>query len=508
MHKKWIDLIPFYITGVLSESDKNGLEQHLKKCEGCYLVLQEWMEIANVVHSMAIEKSQLLPPLAPRVREQVLKGETATLQPNPNRKFQSFPTQWATSENHPSPIPKYLGKRMNIPITLVAVGILVVAFVGVLILMVNRNLNGENAFLASNNSTLVSPDPPPTITATSRGSEDFGIISPTLPLHSTPSLETGGIGGDSDSLPDFGTNNFDEICHIGIDSSASIAVYVSPTISSEINGYIDAGELWLAVVHSGDDWYNVFDQESGLHGWVLDEGIIFSGNCDNLPLPTPMGGAEISPYEQCLASSNNEDESLVIYSLPSYESTLVYTMPPQITAIVLGYSEDEQWYNVRYAQERTTWSGWVNIEDVILYFACDNLSENNADYDADRAVTTTLTPASVTPSLSTPHPQIIAFATSDDIVRAGQTITVSWAVQDTTAIWLEYYDPENNPTTNSVYRAIGLYSALPMNGAIDVVIPHDYEFDIIYFNLILGTHDQSGRNKGEVIAVSVNPNDE
>lgn len=513
-HKQWVDQIPFYITGALSENEKRSLEYHLQICESCHQALLEWTEIANVVHQVASEKSQLLPPLASNVREQVLRGQP-TPQINLNGKFDSHSAQsQLNSESKPRILmPKF--KQLNIPITLVASGILVLIFIGILIASVSRDSESpddEIAFLAEGELTIT---PSPTLTVTSRGIEDIGIILSPTPyppiatrIYQTASVPTPivGVGGAGDAgLTEFGTNPLGNSCHIGADGT-SITVYAFPTTSAEVTGMIDSGEVWLVIVQSGDGWYNVIDQETSERGWVLGVEGILTGICGDVPLPTPTASEVARPYDQCLASSYDENDSLEIYGMPSYESTLVYTMPPQTTATVLGYSDDEQWYQIHYELGTNSWGGWVNIDEVVLYFACDELNPFDDRSTPPTMMTPSPTLSIITPIPSTPHPQVIAFATSDDPITAGQVITVSWAVEDTTAIWLEYYDPENDPSSNSAYTAMGVYSDLPINGAIDVVIPQDYAYDTIYFHLILGTDDQNGRNAGEIIAVTVTRN--
>ena len=509
-HKQWIDLIPFYITGTLSQTETDSIEQHLQTCQACHQVLLEWTEIANIVHNVANEKSQLLPPLSQKVRESVLSGQPNASPISLNGKIKPVPTEIGTSRELESRSIKIEPRRINIPITLVAVGLLVLVFIGVLIATIPRDSKSpdEIAFLAPNDLTNTAS---PTITVTSRGIEDIGIITPLAQspletrIYSTlvARTEVSGVGGGG---ADFGTDNLNDLCHIDTVESA-IVVYSFPETTADIVGSIDSGELWRVITRSGDGWYNIIDELTGERGWMLSTGGVFTGICDDIPLPTPTINAITSPYEQCLVSSNNEDEPLQIYSLPSYESTGLYVMPAQTTAVVLGYSADEQWYQIRYTQAGDSWQGWVNIHNTIQYFTCDNLSVVEADSTLP-IITPTPTLLIATPSLSTPHPQIIAFATSDDNVSAGQAVTISWAVQDTSAIWLEYYDPENDPSINSAYIALGLYSDLPRNGAIDVIVPQNYAYDTIYFNLILGTNDRSGRNAGEIIAVTVIPNDD
>ena len=77
MHKKWEELIPFYVTGMLSPAEHQQVEQHLATCESCQKDVDEWVDIANAVHAFATDHSKELPPLSAEVRYQVLRSSNS-----------------------------------------------------------------------------------------------------------------------------------------------------------------------------------------------------------------------------------------------------------------------------------------------------------------------------------------------------------------------------------------------------------------------------------------------
>ena len=82
MHKKWLNMLPDYITNTLPDKQKSDLEEHLKGCAECREALEEWRIIADVTRMKADSLKSPLPPLL-----DVLNG-TNHSHPNPqNEEF-------------------------------------------------------------------------------------------------------------------------------------------------------------------------------------------------------------------------------------------------------------------------------------------------------------------------------------------------------------------------------------------------------------------------------------
>ncbi len=63
MHKRWQDLLPFYVAGTLSASEEIRLEEHLSHCTECRAALADWQAVCSAVRSeMAARWVRTCPP--------------------------------------------------------------------------------------------------------------------------------------------------------------------------------------------------------------------------------------------------------------------------------------------------------------------------------------------------------------------------------------------------------------------------------------------------------------
>lgn len=76
MCKKWRELLPFYVAGVLSAAEGAAVEAHLGDCEACRVAVEEWQSLAVVVRAESATRVPPLPPLSPLVRASLRRRPT------------------------------------------------------------------------------------------------------------------------------------------------------------------------------------------------------------------------------------------------------------------------------------------------------------------------------------------------------------------------------------------------------------------------------------------------
>jgi WD40 repeat protein len=62
MHRRYQDLLPFYVKGLVSPEERAWLEQHLEECAACREVARQWSRVAEAAHA---EAATWMPHLSP-----------------------------------------------------------------------------------------------------------------------------------------------------------------------------------------------------------------------------------------------------------------------------------------------------------------------------------------------------------------------------------------------------------------------------------------------------------
>lgn len=305
-HPQWQELMPFYLTGRLSQAEAAALENHLRGCADCRQALEEWRLIGEVVSAEARSWARELPPLAAYVRTHLHKNLPAANM-SLNGAF--------TPDAIPVRQPRAKSARFNRLWGAITVGAAAAAAIGLFVVY--------QVFLAGSPETLEEQidatqvamlDLIATRTATTGfgaqpddpTEDDLGILtaaSPTLTRTHTPArtpvptrpimigatgLPFGGGPGDSgltpqpSSLPP--TETFCRV--IMPQAGVEIAVYEGPgeTLIATLRE-IRFGAQMIASLRSFNGWLFVdYDDDVEFwSGWILPTGQeMLSGACDDL----------------------------------------------------------------------------------------------------------------------------------------------------------------------------------------------------------------------------------
>jgi hypothetical protein len=312
MHPQWQDLMPFYLTGQLSQAEAAALENHLHGCADCRQALEEWRLIKEVVSAGARAWSRELPPLAAQVRASLHGAQ-------PQAK--SAPDGIRSRE----PRAKMLPSRSSRLWGAITVGAAAAAAIGLFVVYQMFLEGGSGTLEEQIDATQVAmldlmatrtattgfgaqPDDPP--------GDDLGILTlaspaPTLTLTPSPArtpvptrpvmigatgLPQGGGPGDSSLAPQPSplppTETFCRV--IMPEAGVEIAVYEGPgeTMIAALRE-IRFGAQMIAALRSLNGWLfvNYEDEVEFWSGWILPTGQeMLSGACDDL-----MVVDEVSP---------------------------------------------------------------------------------------------------------------------------------------------------------------------------------------------------------------------
>ncbi len=285
MHNNWEDLIPFYVAGTLPKADAARLENHLASCETCRQSLDQWRAIATAVRADAASQLRDLPPLT------------------------ILPTAAQQTSIRP---------RSAAPITLIAAVFTVILFGGLLAFMVLRNppraaqvVNLPTATATLTPQPDVTPSPKPQIIVIEPS------ITPTrpTPIPPTPTVPTRVIPTQIVSTRVPPTVALPTSVPPPTEIAVTPQMFSAPQTpgcaihnavpGSAVNLYAGAGtdtpilrtladdDRVIALGRTDTGWYRAQYtlSEATVIGWVQQQRVYTSGDCNTLPLislsPTP-----------------------------------------------------------------------------------------------------------------------------------------------------------------------------------------------------------------------------
>lgn len=85
MHEPYEDMVLCYSAGLLSQSDRKRLEQHLTECQICRDALEEWQLIGAAARVVAQDRAVTLPPLNLEINKEQAKMNSASIKVVPQR---------------------------------------------------------------------------------------------------------------------------------------------------------------------------------------------------------------------------------------------------------------------------------------------------------------------------------------------------------------------------------------------------------------------------------------
>lgn len=424
MHKHWLDLLPGYVAGTLSEAEREAVERFLEQNPQYRETLEEWQLMATIVRTDAWERNVPLPPLSSRVRDSLFEDDSQIgIMPEPvsteglDETRASEPILQVVSPAEAQPRQQ---TRRSLPLTLIA-AVFAVAITGVVAVLLVLNSDRENdtgteiamateevtatstATVASTMTEDTTQDTTITVTpiATAVLPPTDSVVeippftaAPTLtrqPTDAPPSnartpdsgeeLVTGNGELPENSATGNDTNNLaisqaqitvgepTELCLALNEGERDINIHVGPGFSYNITDTLPPGEQRSVFVTS-EGWYEVGGQppEFGIAGWVAPDNITLIGECDDLvePSPTQSQQPTLGLDNTCRVSSATP---VTIYSNPASDTDSVGTLPGVQPADVTGRNS-EGWYLVRTNDGVI---GWVDSMTVTISGFCDNV---------------------------------------------------------------------------------------------------------------------------------------
>lgn len=251
----WQELVPFYVAGLLSPREKTAFETFLAQSLECQQAVAEWQAIAHAVWDETDSRSHNLPSLSKAVLNQISTPPYITRNGHNTENLEATVpaykpprVEYADSPRDDSP-PLKLKRRSAAPIfALSAAAAVMITTCAVILFLALRSPDGDPDHGSSSKST-------PTV-----------IHSPTADATLT-------------TVPNI------SVCNLS--SPAAVNIYAEPNANSTVEGVLQPGVYLQSLRKTADNWYNVSLGSSS--GWVRGDEVQLTGQCDDLPVPTPTG---------------------------------------------------------------------------------------------------------------------------------------------------------------------------------------------------------------------------
>lgn len=401
MEHNWYDLIPFYVARTLPQDTMQAFEMALTHDDTLRREVQEWRIIASAVWLDTDVVAKQLPPLKPDIYEKLayrrpLAGTTDSA-PIPD---------YAA---HPSARRGRAPRRIQIPLTMVA-GLVGVLVCGALLILAASNrdnplqvasaatvtmtvtpsgainvaaaatLTAEQVMTQLAGGTVNPPFFPPTVTPSiiqavqptasplppitrtplpTPNQADLPLPSPNPEIMSMTGLQATPTLYVPAGLPD---------CRVTNVTTAAINIYDVARRTGSVLGQMNPGESRVVFQTTLDNWYNILTPDGRLQGWVTFEDVSLSGDCLNLPQPSPTALptstvvlTPVSPETFVTVTAVFAD----VRSGPGVEFPVMMAVPRNDSFRVLGItgSNDYLWYYVVLADNQ---QGWLWNQQVTL----------------------------------------------------------------------------------------------------------------------------------------------
>ncbi|MEM9953151.1 MAG: SH3 domain-containing protein [Chloroflexota bacterium] len=413
-HQAWQDLIPFYVAQTLSAEELRQFEAHLVGCETCQQEIDEWRTIASAVWRDTETIARTLPPLSPKVYEQLQQRKQILLPEATHTDSASVPTN----------VRQLPRQRSRVPLTLVAGIVVAVLFGGLLMMLALRQpqQDDDSEVIVLNSSvTPLSDSPAVNIIATvTQRPTDMGII-PTMAVDtSTPSvslfatntdvppvldpppelptddpsiasmaiLETDvpeasfnptvfptpipptptetpdmsfvaplGSGPHITLTPDVVDNLGRPLCELFNPTNAPIELYEHPDRNSQIVTVLVPDDLMRVVGRSNTGWY-LIEAVSGGRGWLQQSFAYVRGNCDD-----SVPSVTVQPTATRILATT----TLQAIGTPNFERVVVSASfadlyaEPSFDSAVIGVADRDDEFPV-FGYQGTGTNRWVNVQ--------------------------------------------------------------------------------------------------------------------------------------------------
>ncbi len=274
MHEFWEEQLPFYVAGTLPYEQARWLEKHMQTCPRCRRTLDEWCWIGNGIKSVGKQWSHRLPTLSPAVRRATAMPQNVIplpprVLPSPRSKLhQRKKGRWL----YPA-----VAAVVMVACLLMVAGMLLYSLTPGNATPVGPTPVGKIALLSSVTPTReplvpLTNSPRPLTTTT---------VEPTIVFVPPPDMRS---SAGSDGI---GTI---EIGCFAMPLTEPILVRERPEIDSAIVELLDVDERLSVSLNNGLGWYEVFDVERRLTGWLLADVVRLSGECEMFERPnsTPV----------------------------------------------------------------------------------------------------------------------------------------------------------------------------------------------------------------------------
>jgi hypothetical protein len=296
-HKRWQDLLPFYVTGTLSRQDALALERHLMDCRTCRKTLDEWRGIAGAVRDEASTWAQAAPPLSPRVRASLYAGGATS-----SNGYRQYPPAWSLEQTlyRQKPVGSHAAaRRLHLPVTLAAAAMVILAF-GVLLLYIASRDRPPSPLSqpglpitpslsrtpAPSGTMITSPAAiPQSVEPVSTEPQDLGILPVLSP---TPTTSTPGPTPMSPAATSRVASPPAYQCSAGSAMGAAVTLFNQPDAASGTGGVLYPGAFFQVIAKSGDGWYQLAGPGGYTAGWAPGYLVTVYGPCSTLPVATPV----------------------------------------------------------------------------------------------------------------------------------------------------------------------------------------------------------------------------
>lgn len=389
MHKKFEDLIPFYVAQTLPDDERRAVETYLAQSKEAQQEVADWHAIASVVYEDAARHAVGLPPLSPKVLDAIRQSQG---------RYSSEPTLETLQVVVPPARPT-VNRWMSL--TMAAAVLMVVLFAGLLASMAARGSidltgsdgGGTSIVMLTEESSSQTPLSTLSPTVTPLVTRDMGIVTltpqtstripdtavpPAVIQPTTVPQDDGSRGSEEATASESRQAEMAALgaflpgeCTLMSRTGADVPIHRFPSQSSEVIGFITSGQTLRTWVYSGDGWYEtgIFDA-STIVGWVSAALVQVSGDCANLPLPSPTATQTTTGVGVCAVEP--VPTVLNMYAGPGSGYAILNAISPGAQPDILAVS-DNGWLRVAWMIGDNRWIGWIPSTSVTLTGNCDTL---------------------------------------------------------------------------------------------------------------------------------------
>jgi hypothetical protein len=368
MRDDWQELIPFYVSGNLSEADRRTVEYYLERSPEGRQSLEDWLVIRDAVRAKSDIWSSKLPPLSAKVRSQIESTDSSqvtapirTVELNVPKQPLAFPNMARRSQAARS------YRSLSIILSLAASLLVALVLVGLLILSSRVNDQREvnyGAAVSTSDATaieLIYITPVPRQTQI----QDMGILpenSESAPTQTQQAVI---------EPPDAVTNSQPTQCSVQNQTNGEIPIYAFPDLTATVLRAMVDGEKLPVESFSTLGWYKVRSALQEQAGWIRATQVSLLGDCSQLP-EISLTATPTALQDTCTVTGLSQG-SADLYIAADRNSSIITVIDVIANVRVLGRSEDNEWYRIRFDGQDASWVGWIDAADAIFDTSCQNI---------------------------------------------------------------------------------------------------------------------------------------